>query len=289
MKRVTVAVAVAVVALVLSLSGLSGEEGRTVPTYDNYVAIGDSFTAAPFVPVTDIARGCFRSANNYPRQLAASLRIDDLRDNSCKGATTDDTVGRQRTAPRITVPAQFQGLTEHTDLVTIGLGFNNHRLYARMNSLCRRGNRICRLADERDNLRDIVDQVQPALERVIDGVKERSPDARILLVTYPRLLPGRGTCAELPRYRPQDRETYRDIQSRLRRQMLAAAQETGVELIDFYRHSVGHDICSRHPWVEGKVGSRYRAAPLHPMAAGQRALARIIETTLRRPPPERDD
>lgn len=282
------AAVVAVVALVLGLSGVIGGSDRTAPTYDHYVAIGDSFTAAPFVPVTDIARGCFRSANNYPQQLAVSLRIENLRDNSCTGATTDDTEGRQLIAGRLTVPAQFGGLTERTDLVTIGLGFNDNRLYARMNSLCRRSNRICRLADERDNLRDIVDQVRPALVHVIDGVEERSPRARILLVTYPRLLPARGTCAELPRFRPQDRETYRDIQRRLRAQMLAAAQETGVEFIDFYRHSFGHDICARNPWVEGRVGSRYRAAPLHPMAAGQRALARIIETALRRPAPERE-
>ena len=33
--------------------------------------MGDSFTAAPFVPLTDVAYGCYRSSNNYPSLLAA--------------------------------------------------------------------------------------------------------------------------------------------------------------------------------------------------------------------------
>jgi hypothetical protein len=154
-----------------------------------------------------------------------------------------------------------------------------------MNTVCRLRNRVCPLYDQRAALGAVVDEVEPALVGIIDGVKERAPHARILLVTYPRLLPLRGSCPQLPRFRPQDRATYRAVQLRLRAQMRAAATETGVEFVDFYRDSAGHDICARHPWVQGRVGSRYHGAALHPLAAGQRALARIIEARLRRPPP----
>ena len=283
MKRVAVALVAAVLVLGLSLSLGGGSEGRTVPTYHRYVALGDSFTAAPFVPLTDVAYGCYRSTNNYPHLLADDLHIDHLRDNSCTGANTDDMLERQVTARGMSVPPQFRGLSRYTDLVTIGLGFNNFHLYARMNTVCRRTDRVCPLHDEQDTLQRIVDQVQPALVQVIDEVKERAPQARVLLVTYPRLLPARGTCPDLPRFRPQDRGTYRDVQARLRAQMSAAAHQTDVEFVDFYRDSFGHDICSRHPWVQGKVGSRYQGAALHPLAAGQRALARILATLLRRP------
>jgi lysophospholipase L1-like esterase len=284
--RVAVAL-VAATLLGLSLTlGMLGSRGRSVPTYHHYVALGDSFTAAPLVPLTDIAHGCYRSADNYPHLVAEDLHIDDLHDNSCTGANTDDAVGRQVTAPGLSVPPQFRGLSTRTDLVTIGLGFNNSHLYARMNTACRRSNRICRLADERATLRHLVDQVQPALVRVIEGVQQRAPHARVLLVTYPRLLPARGSCAALPRFRPQDRATYLDIQVRLRAQMRAAAAETHVELVDFYRDSIGHDICARHPWVQGRVGNRYQGAALHPLGAGQQALARIIAERLRLPRPE---
>ena len=56
--------------------------------------MGDSYTAAPFVPLTDIADGCFRSSNNYPHLLAADLHIEDLRDRSCSGASTSDLPGQ---------------------------------------------------------------------------------------------------------------------------------------------------------------------------------------------------
>src|SRR4051794_36739602 len=59
-----------------------------------YVALGDSYTAAPFVPTTDLARGCLRSDHNYPALLARSLGAK-LRDASCSGATTADARGRQ--------------------------------------------------------------------------------------------------------------------------------------------------------------------------------------------------
>jgi hypothetical protein len=284
-KRVAAALLAALVVLALGLSASLGSNGRPTPTYHHYVALGDSFSAAPFVPLTDIAYGCYRSASNYPHLLADAMHIDHLRDNTCTGANTADMLQSQITARGMSVPPQFRGLTKYTDLVTLGLGFNNSHLYALMNTVCRKSRRVCPLYAQRHTLRSIVDQVESALVTVIKGVKERSPRARILLVTYPRLLPARGSCPSLPTFRPQDRATYRNVQVHLRAQMRAAAKETRVEFVDFYTDSIGHDICSRHPWVQGKVGSRYRGAALHPLGAGQRALARIVESRLRRPPP----
>ncbi len=63
------------------------------PTYDRYVALGDSFTAAPFVPLTQLADGCLRSTNNYPHLVAGALRIPELEDRSCTGAQTTDLPG----------------------------------------------------------------------------------------------------------------------------------------------------------------------------------------------------
>ena len=65
-----------------------------------------------------------------------------------------------------------------------------------------------------------------------------------------------------------------------------SAKETGVEFVDFYKASIGHDVCSRHPWVQGRVGSSRRGAALHPLPSGQAALARMIEGVLREDPPK---
>jgi lysophospholipase L1-like esterase len=278
-------VAALVTVVVVLLLGTVGSTEPARPSYHHYVALGDSYTSAPFVPLTDAARGCYRSSNNYPHLVAEAMHIDELEDRSCSGAQTKDLSGRQLTALGKRVPPQFDALSGRTDLVTVGIGANDYHLYAQIATVCRHSTRGCPLYDERDRLGSIVDQVRPTLTATLDQVKHLAPNARILLISYPKLFPPTGDCARLPRMRPQDRATFRDVNLRLRRGMQAAAQEVGVEFVDFYATSYGHNVCSRHPWVQGRVGNIRLGAALHPLPAGQAALARLIEHTLRQPPP----
>ena len=282
---VRVGVPVLLVAIAMVLTSLATPQRRE-PTYARYVAFGDSFTAAPFVPVTDLASGCLRSRENYPHRVAETLRIQTLLDRSCTGAQTDDLLGSQRTRLGFDLAPQAAVLTRDTDLVTVGLGFNDGRLYGRIATRCRQVVDVCRLADERPQLQAIVARVAPALTSALLDIRERAPRARVLLVGYPRLLPARGDCVALPRMRPEDRETFRDLNRGLAQQMEFAAAVARVEYVDFYRHSFGHDICSSSPWVQGRTGEGRRAAGMHPLPAGQRALAGLLTATLRRPPPE---
>ncbi len=275
--------AVVTVAIVLALGAL-GSSAPATPAYDHYVALGDSFTAAPFVPLTDFARGCFRSSSNYPHLITDALRIGDLQDRSCTGARTLDLPGRQLTSRGYLVPPQLSALSRRTDLVTVGLGANDDRLYARIATTCRRTPGVCRLHDERALLGAIVDRVGPALDVALAEIRELAPKARVLLVGYPKLLPQRGDCPRLPRMRPQDRATFRSTNRGLVEQMRAAAKRADVEFVDFYAASIGHDICSRHPWVQGRVGNSRRAAALHPLPTGQEVLARMIEDVLEKAP-----
>ncbi|SDT05095.1 GDSL-like Lipase/Acylhydrolase family protein [Nocardioides scoriae] len=274
---------VVLVVVLAGLAALAGAPGPPAPTYARYVALGDSFTAAPFVPVSDIAYGCYRSTNNYPHLVARELRIDDLRDRSCSGAQTADLTGSQRTARGMAVRPQLEALTPETDLVTMGIGANNYRLYARLATVCRKLTTICPLDDQRALFGAILDRLRPALVASIEQVRERAPRARVLLVSYPQLLPDRGDCAKLPRMRPQDRETFRDVNRRLVEEMAAAADEAGVEFVDYYTASHGHDICSARPWVQGRVGNARQAAALHPLPAGQEAVAQLVAARLRTP------
>ena len=273
------------VALVLLMGGL-GSKAPDGPTYRHYVAMGDSFTAAPYVPLNDRANGCNRSSNNYPHLVAQSLHIEDLEDRSCTGAQTVDLYGRrQRTAAGQSVPRQFTALSAETDLVTVGIGANNGRLYARIATVCRKMRTTCPLYDQREELRAIVDGLAPELAWTLREIKERAPRARVLLIGYPKLLPQRGDCARLPRMRSKDRATFRGVNLRLRDEMRDAARQADVEFVDFYRVSIGHDVCSRHPWVQGRLGSSRQGAALHPLPAGQAALARMIQGVLSENPP----
>lgn len=280
-----IALPLLLVALAVVVAGLAPTPPRE-PTYTRYVALGDSFTAAPYVPVTDLAAGCLRSDGNYPSQVARTLRVAVFEDRSCTGAQVADLEGSQRTRLGLRVPPQLGALSPDTDLVTLGLGFNNGRLYGRIASRCRQVPGICPLADEREVLESIVNQVAADLTGALVDIKQRAPQARVLLIGYPRMLPPRGDCLALPRFRPEDRQTFRDLNAELNAQMELAAQVSDVEFVDFYARSFGHDICARRPWVEGRNGDDSRAASLHPLPAGQRALAELVTSTLRRPPPE---
>lgn len=271
------------VVVVLSLGSLGSREPAG-PTYRHYVALGDSFTAAPFVPLTDVAYGCYRSTNSYPRLVARALHIRDLQDRSCTGARTSHLTSTQRTVRGMSVPPQLDALSSETDLVTVGIGANNDSLYARMATMCRRSARVCPLHDQRGTLHAIVDRLRPALVPALEQVSARAPDARVLLVGYPQMLPPRGDCRRLPRMRPQDRATFREINLRLRREMRVAADEAGVEFVDYHAASRGHDVCAAEPWVQGRVGSRRQGAALHPLPAGQRAASRLVVQTLRQQP-----
>src|SRR5690606_21275597 len=99
----------------------------TVPGDDavHYVALGDSYTAAPGTgePV-GTPRGCGRSDNNYPRLLADRLAPESFTDVSCGGATTEHLTAPQRT-PDGTNPPQLDAVTPKTTLVTVGIGGND--------------------------------------------------------------------------------------------------------------------------------------------------------------------
>ena len=46
--------------------------------------------------------------------------------------------------------------------------------------------------------------------------------------------------------------------------------------VDMDAASRGHDICSAHPWVNGRVTDRQKALAYHPLEAGMRAYAAAV-------------
>ena len=69
------------------------------PSYTKYVALGDSYTSAPLVPLPELlSLGCLRSTSNYPKLLAGMLHIYRFTDVSCGGADTTNMTQPQSTA-----------------------------------------------------------------------------------------------------------------------------------------------------------------------------------------------
>jgi lysophospholipase L1-like esterase len=253
-----------------------------------YVAMGDSYSAGPFIPSTDLAGGCLRSDHNYPSLLARRLAVRTFVDVTCSGASTRDLSHFQRTYGDTRLPPQMKALTRRTDLVTLGIGGNDLNLFSTLIRTCIRlaaadptGSPCAReLATRGPDLaaatRTISDRVAAALR----GVRARAPRATVLLVGYLRLVPEVGTCRALP-LATGDYAEGRRISAVLDRALRRAAKRAGVRFADMYTASRGHDVCSERPWVNGRVTDRTRALAYHPLAAGMRADADRVLAALR--------
>jgi lysophospholipase L1-like esterase len=250
------------------------------PAIDTYVALGDSFTAGPLIPETDIADGCFRSSGNYPALVAERLDIDELVDVSCSGADTRDLTGRQNTAGQASVPPQLRAVRPDTDLVTLGIGGNDFSLFGTLVSTCSRlrqqnpAGAPC--ADELDRrgvdlvarAADIGDRVEEALRKI----QGRAPEATVVLVGYLRLAPSEGRCPDLS-FAAEDYELGREVAEALNAALSRAARETDVEFVDMHSASEDHDVCADVPWVNGGDTVQGEALAFHPFASGMEAVA----------------
>ena len=266
-----------------SSSAAIAGRGAAPPTGGTYVALGDSFTSAPLVPVTDVASGCFRSSANYPTLLAKKLGLL-LEDRSCGGAVTADFTKSQHPG----VPAQFSALSKKTDLVTVGIGGNENRLFAQLVGRCPQlgGAEVagspCTDAMTRggkDRLQKAIDRAHPKIVAALREIERRAPQAKVLVVGYPEMITPDHTCAELP-LAPGDYPYAAKINKALTDSLERAATKTGATYVDVFSASKGHDICSDDPWVNGATNDQKRAARYHPFAAEQVAVAGLIEDVL---------
>ncbi len=266
-----------------SIGGPSGPATTAGPTYSSYVALGDSYSAGPLIPTTDLAGGCARSDHNYPSLVAERLALADVTDVTCSGAKTRDLTRASHPYPESTIPAQLDALSSDTDLVTIGIGGNDLDLFGTLVTTCTRlrdtdpaGDPCTRaLADRTPTLAGTARTIGDRVTRALREIKERAPDATVVLVGYLRLVPDRGTCRTLPLARG-DYAQGRRISLALNGALEKAARRTGVVYVDAYAMSAGHDICSSDPWVNGALTQRERALAYHPFESGMTAVADAV-------------
>src|SRR4051794_2309958 len=255
--------------------------GAGPTTYDTYVAMGDSYSAGPLIPTTDLAGGGARSGPNYPSPVARSLPGKTFVDVTCSGATTNDVTHAQHPFPGATVPAQLRAITRDTDLVTIGIGGNDLNLFATLIGTCTRlraqdpsGSPCTRsLQATGPDLDTATVTIAQHVTDVLRAIQRKAPRAEVVLVGYLRLAPTSGTCAALP-LAVGDYPEGRRIQSTLNAALSRAATRTSTTYVDAYTLSAGHDVCASHPWVNGSQTQQGVALAYHPLEAGMRAVAK---------------
>ncbi|MFI6030542.1 SGNH/GDSL hydrolase family protein [Amycolatopsis magusensis] len=266
---------------------------NAVHAYQNYVALGDSFTAGPQIPEQRLdPAGCHRSSANYPSLLAGLLVARSAVDASCSDADTTHLTQPQEVGDDMN-PPQLSALRPETDLVTVGLGGNDYNLFQRIVETCpvlRAQNPTgapCRqyfTVNGSDTLRAIVTQTEGNLTDSLRRVRERSPKARVLAVGYPRIVPANGFCGAILPFADGDYAWIAGLEAALAGAIANAAAASGSSYVDVHGPSLGHDACAQggSAWVNGAV-DRDDAARFHPVRAGMQGVSGLIYAHLQTP------
>jgi hypothetical protein len=259
-----------------------------------YVALGDSYSSAagvaPFVPGSPV--GCSRSLLNYAHDIARVTRPSSFTDVTCSGADTQDFYTPQAvTPPDPRVGPQLAAVTRHTRLVTMTIGGNDEGVFANsffgcvaLTSTDPTGN-PCQRANG-DKYTDLIrQQTYPNLVRALTAVHTKAPDATVVIIGYPEILPPRWVpgCASMG-IAVGDVPWLHHQQDVLNAVVEKAALKTGTRFVDMAPSSTGHDACqpATTRWIE-PAANPVNAFPVHPNYKGEAAMATqtILQVGLR--------
>ncbi|HWD56003.1 MAG TPA: SGNH/GDSL hydrolase family protein [Acidimicrobiales bacterium] len=281
----------------------SGAQPPPPPTYHDYVALGDSYTAdvltGPLPPTTQfVPLGCAQSKDDYPHKVARLLGVAAFHDASCGSATTDNMTQPQSVPLNGTAPPQFDALNAGVDLVTVGVGGNDVGFVNDAESCLNLvpvpvpgapaglgGSCAARFtAGGVDQIDQAIKATAPKIATLLAGIRQRAPNARILLVNYLDAVPldGKG-CWSIDV--PVQNEDMAYLASKFveMNEMLGwMATLEGVQVVDTFTPTIGHDVC-RAPTVrdvEGVIPLSLNPLdinfPLHPNGAGADAQAAAV-------------
>ncbi|MEV1019976.1 SGNH/GDSL hydrolase family protein [Streptomyces sp. NPDC050264] len=284
------------------------------PRYREYAALGDSWSAdvTPTGIRTDQApSGCAQSAWNYPRQVAAALKVPSFKDATCGAATS----GNVRAAQDVSYVSgrldgvnkpQISRVSKKTDLVTFGFGGNDVGLAraaggcfnllpsikllpglpAPLGGECRSG---WVKADGTDLMSQRIAQAEPKIVQAVRDVRAAAaPGATVLVVDYLAGVPTDRGCYPYVQAHDGDLMWLGAKLKELDAMLRSAAKKAGAGYVDTYRGSVGHDVCQKPgtKWVEGFIPLSTDppglAVPLHPNKLGATHQARSVLNVLRK-------
>ena len=257
-RRVLLALAIVAVAVALLVTRMPA----TTAAPAAYVALGDSYSSGLGAqPYSSSSGACLRSPRSYVQQLGRP--VTSFR--ACAAATT-----------RAVLRRQLGRFPANTRLVTITIGGNDAG-FADVVGSCLLGTPA---ACERRVARaeGFVRGVLPArLRRVYESIRERAPQATVVVAGYPRLLASGPWCSSAGQIDDREQRLLNEGADVLSRTIATEVRRhEGFRYVDVRQAFDGHGVCSGDPWIHAVSG----ISSFHPTARGYAAYARVIRAGL---------
>ncbi|MFJ3505753.1 SGNH/GDSL hydrolase family protein [Streptomyces sp. NPDC090135] len=282
------------VGLALAASTLAPSSPAGAADQYQWAALGDSYTAGGFVgdpqpALGDASRdGCDRTSDAYPGVVARELdefppgRPVQLVNVSCGNATIPDITSARQTPispvqpptngwPAVDPQIKRAKLNDQTDIVTIGVGGNSLPFGGMLLKCLELGampGKTCREyytspPEGEESVQDKLARVQDEYIEMLAKVHEAAPNAKVITIGYPAVLPQEGSTCNRPALTELGSIKHADVDW-LREDVLKPLNSTiqqvtsffGDRYVDVYSSSVGHDACqpADTKWVEGICG-----------------------------------
>ncbi|WP_043661411.1 SGNH/GDSL hydrolase family protein [Thermocrispum municipale] len=220
-----------------------------------YVALGDSYSSGVGTREYYSDSGeCYRSPKAYPVLVAASTGAQ-LTFASCSGARVADVRG-----------SQLGGLSSSTTMVTVQVGGNDAGFADVITSCARPWPWTC-WGDIDEANRIIRDELPGRLDGLYTDIRNRAPNAKVIVVGYPRLFNGEE-CNALARISPEEQQRLNETADLLAGTIGGRASAHGFTFVDVRGSWTGHAVCDDVEWVNGLSNPILES--YHPNVAGHR-------------------
>lgn len=269
-------------------------EPEEAALWGNYVALGDSYSsgdgAGGYDPATAEQGGCWRSEHAYPQVIAEEFDFaGSLAFYACSSHKGSDML-EQIGSPE----SQIERATENTSLVTLGIGGNDLGFIPVLRTCMVRmpllESSVC--VEQEEEIDERIEVFEETLAEILTEVRDRAPNARVLVLGYPRLFPEdpsgmyytltKSDQLWLNGLAQRFNELIRDVVYRADGEVYGARETGSVEYVNTFSALNGYEVSSDQAWLNGIVlgelgeGLRVDRASFHPTAQGQMSIAERV-------------
>ncbi|MFJ6796332.1 SGNH/GDSL hydrolase family protein [Streptomyces sp. NPDC091268] len=233
----------------------AGQASAAASADFGYVALGDSYSSGVGAGAYDSGSGdCKRTSRAYPALWAAAHSPQTFSFTACSGARTGDVLA-----------GQLGPLNSGTDLVSITIGGNDAGFSDVMTTCVLQSESTC--VNRVNQAKAYVDSTLPGqLDQVYNAIRSKAPNARVVVLGYPRFYKLNGTC--VAGLTEGERTAINGGSDHLNAAVAKRAADHGFAFASVTGAFTGHEICSGDAWLHSlnwlNIGESY-----HPTAAGQ--------------------